>query len=283
MITIMVLRTFSPASKVIIGVFLVVLLGVMLNYVFGMLELLYVIRFKKPFFVHFTIFRRHLNKQEQQLLEQQFPFYNKLAPKQQLTFRHRVKSLMLDKQFTGRQGIEVTTEMRVLIAATAAMLTFGFRNFYIGLLERIVIYPKAYFSKANQAYHKGEFNPQLKTLALSWEDFKAGLAIDNDNLNLGVHELAHAIHLNALKEKDANGVLFLDSFDGLTKLLQSNTELKDQLVQSEYFRDYAYTNQYEFLAVLIENFIETPEAFKQQFPEVYNYTKQMLNFNFAGY
>ena len=100
-------------------------------------------------------------------------------------------------------------------------------------------------------------------------------------MNLGVHELAHAIHLNALKEKDANGVLFLDSFDALTKLLQSNTDLKDQLVQSEYFRDYAYTNQYEFLAVLIENFIETPEAFQQQFPEVYNYTKQMLNFNFA--
>ena len=265
------------------GVFLLVLLGVMLNYVFGMLELLYVMRFKKPFFVHFTILRRHLNKQEQQLLEQQFPFYNKLLPKQQSIFRHRVKSLMIDKQFKGRHGLEVTTEMRVLIAATAAMLTFGFRNFYLGLLERIVIYPEAFFSKANQAYHKGEFNPQLKTLALSWEDFKTGLAIDNDNLNLGVHELAHAIHLNALKEKDANGVLFLDSFDGLTKLLQSNTPLKDQLVQSEYFRDYAYTNQYEFLAVLVENFIETPEAFRQQFPEVYNYTKQMLNFNFAGY
>ena len=51
MIAQMALRTLSPASKIIMGVFLLVLLGVMLNYVFGMLELLYVMRFKKPFFV----------------------------------------------------------------------------------------------------------------------------------------------------------------------------------------------------------------------------------------
>ena len=106
--------------------------------------------FQKTFFCALLL-KRRLNEAETQILEQQFPFYNKLVPKQQRTFRHRVKSLMLDKQFTGRQGIEVTTEMRVLIAATAAMLTFGFRNFYIGLPERIVIYPEVFFSKANQA------------------------------------------------------------------------------------------------------------------------------------
>ena len=80
MISLMVLRTFSPASKIIIGLFLVVLLGVMLNYVFGMLELLYVIRFKKPFFVHYTLLKRRLNAKETQILEQQFPFYSKLIP-----------------------------------------------------------------------------------------------------------------------------------------------------------------------------------------------------------
>ena len=155
----MVLRTFSPASSVIIGVFLVVLLGVMLNYVFGMLELLYVMRFKKPFFVHFTFLRRRLNAQEIEILEQQFPFYSKLIPKQQRIFRHRVKSLMLDKQFTGRQGIKITPEMQVLVAATAAMLTFGFRNFYIGLLERIVIYPEVFFRKPIKPIIKGNSTP----------------------------------------------------------------------------------------------------------------------------
>jgi hypothetical protein len=46
---------------------------------------------------------------------------------------------------------------------------------------------------------------------------------------------------------------------------------------------YAFTNQFEFLAVVIESFIETPQEFKLQFPELYFKIRQMLNFNFAGY
>lgn len=277
------LRVFSPASQLVIGVFLLVLLLVICNYLFGMLELLYAMRYKKPLFVHFSLIKRRLKLQERTILEQQFPFYQKLSRQEQRWFRHRVKSFLLDKHFIGREGLAVTAEIQVLISATAVMLTFGFRNFYIGLIERIVVYPDAFFSKTNQAYHKGEFNPRLKTLALSWSDFKAGMDHATDNLNLGVHELAHAIHLNSLKNKDVNSVLFVDGFKALTGLLQSHPELKTALVASAYFRNYAYTNPFEFLAVLIEHFIETPEVFQEQFPELYDQTKQMLNFDFAGY
>ena len=41
--------------------------------------------------------------------------------------------------------------------------------------------------------------------------------------------------------------------------------------------------KFEFLAVIIESFIETPNEFKSQFPKVYFEIRQMLNFNFAGY
>ena len=53
--------------------------------------------------------------------------------------------------------------------------------------------------------------------------------------------------------------------------------------KSKYFRSYAYTNQYEFIAAVIESFIESPAEFRGQFPQVYDKVKQMLNFNFAGY
>ena len=69
----------------------------------------------------------------------------------------------------------------------------------------------------------------------------------------------------------------------LTTLLSDNEDLRQELIASRYFRDYAYTNQFEFLAVIIENFIETPSDFRTQFPMVYDKTKQMLNFGFAGY
>ena len=40
--------------------------------------------------------------------------------------------------------------------------------------------------------------------------------------------------------------------------LDNNEALKLKLVNSSYLRDYAYTNQFEFLAVIIESFIDTP-------------------------
>ncbi|WP_410603855.1 zinc-dependent peptidase, partial [Bacillus sp. SIMBA_008] len=46
----------------------------------------------------------------------------------------------------------------------------------------------------------------------------------------------------------------------------------------EYFREYAYTNKFEFLAVILEHFFETPEIFKREFPELYLNVKTMINF-----
>ena len=177
----------------------------------------------------------------------------------------------------------VTEEMRVLISATAVMLTFGFRDFYIGLISKIVVYPEKFYSNINKEYHKGEFNPKFKALVLSWQDFKAGFGMLDDNLNLGIHEFAHAIHLNSIKERDVSSAIFSDTFKELSLLLAEKENLRKQLMASKYFRKYAYTNQFEFLAVAIEHFFETPEDFKSKFPEVYFKVKQMLNFNISGY
>ena len=278
-----IIEQFSLGGKIIIGVFFCVLLVMLFSFVLKMLEMGYVMRHKKPFFVHSPFFLKKLKPNQKFILEQQFKFYNKLTPKHKIYFEHRVASFIIDKHFIGRDNLHVTEEMKVLISATAVMLTFGFRDFYIGLINKIFIYPEEFYSNMNQDYHKGEFNPRLETLVLSWKDFKKGFEIEKDKLNLGIHEFAHAIHLNSMKERDVSSTIFSDSFKELTELLANTETLRKDLINSEYFREYAYTNQYEFLAVIIESFIESPEDFKTQFPEIYSKTKQMLNFNFAGY
>ncbi|WP_082333710.1 zinc-dependent peptidase [Mangrovimonas sp. TPBH4] len=248
-----------------------------------MVEFRYVIKYRRPLYVHFPFWLKTLNAGQQSILRNQFTFYRKLSRRQQRFFEHRVASFISDKDFIGRSGVEVSEEMRVLISATAVMLTFGFRDFYIGLIDKIFIYPEEFYSTINESYHKGEFNPKLQALVLSWKDFEAGYEIENDNLNLGIHEFAHAIHLNSYKEKDVSSTLFSDSFRELTELLSGDEALRKSLIESEYFRNYAYTNQFEFIAVIIETFIETPQEFQTLFPEIYAKTKQMLNFHFAGY
>ena len=131
--------------------------------------------------------------------------------------------------------------------------------------------------------HKGEFNPRLKTLVFSWEDFMKGNLIEDDNINLGIHEFTHVIQINSYKKKDVNSLIFKQEFKTLKRLIQKDKKIKEKLITSEYFRKYAFENQYEFIAVLIENFIETPEEFKAEFPKIYDKIKTMLNFNFLQY
>ena len=279
----LIIERYSLGSKIILGIFFAVFAYMILHYTFKMLEMAYVMKYKKPLYFHFHPFLKKLTDQQISILQNKFPFYKKLTEKQQKYFQHRVASFIIDKEFIGRNSIKITEEMKVLISATAVMLTFGFRDFFIGLINKIVIYPNEFYSLIKKEQHKGEFNPKLKALVLSWEDFKLGYEISNDRLNLGIHEFAHAIHLNSIKERDVSSTIFGDSFKELVELLSRNETLKNDLITSSYFRDYAYTNQYEFMAVIIEAFIETPKEFKSHFPEIYNKTKQMLNFNFAGY
>ncbi|WP_166966121.1 zinc-dependent peptidase [Yeosuana marina] len=283
MLSILAVETYTIGSKIILGIFFAVLLYIFIQFAVKMIEMGYVLRTKKPFFVHLYLSLKTLSINQKSILTKQFAFYNKLDTKHKKYFEHRVASFINDKDFIGRNGLEINDEIKVLISSTAVMLTFGFRDFYIGLINKIVIYPNKFYSRINKEYHKGEFNPKLKALVLSWEDFKLGYKTTNDNINLGIHEFVHAIHLNSLNERDISSTIFSDSFKELTELLSENKLLRDELVQSKYIRNYAFTNQFEFLAVVIESFIETPKEFKLHFPEVYFKIHQMLNFNFAGY
>jgi Mlc titration factor MtfA (ptsG expression regulator) len=282
MITNVIIQS-SSLDDGIIAIFVTALLFLIVYFSFRMFELAYVMRKKRPLYNHVYLKLRKLNSNEQSILRNRFKFYKKLNEKQKLHFEHRVASFIIDKTFIGREGQQITDDIKVLVSATAVMLTFGFRDFYIGLMDKIFVYPDEFYSNMNDAYHKGEFNPRLNALVISWKHFEQGFNISNDNLNLGIHEFAHAIHLNSMKERDVSSTIFKDSFKELTDYLSENKSLRDELIASEYFRDYAFTNQFEFLAVVIESFIETPTEFKNQFPKIYSYTKQMLNFNFAGY
>jgi Mlc titration factor MtfA (ptsG expression regulator) len=276
--------TMNPTLKLIfIIIFFVGMFLVVFSRFYIFFEEQYASRYKKPFFLNFSLFQNALKNDELEILKSNFDFYNKLKEKDRKVFKHRLATFIKTKNYVGRDGLEVTDEMRVLIGATAILLTFGFRKYLIDIIETIIVYPKVYYSNINEAYHKGETNPKMKTIVFSWEDFKQGYHIGDDNLNLGIHEFGHAIHLNAFSNDDVSSLIFNQGFRNLTDYLQNHKVIRDELIDSKYFRAYAYTNHFEFFAVVLENFIETPIEFKSQFPRLYRYMKEMLNFKFIGH
>lgn len=232
----------------------------------------------RPAYVHLYIFPKKLDPGLDAILMRDFRFYRNLTPRRRKYFRHRVASFMKNYHFAGREGLHVTDDIKLKIAATAVMLSFGMRNYLHDGFSAVILYPDAFLSANGIDYHKGEFNPMAGAVVFSWKHFEEGMQYDNDNLNLGLHEFAHVMHFDAVrKSRSTTGAIYVDMFKQVMAYA-TNPQNRDRLVASGYFRDYAYTNQFEFMAVVLEHFFETPTEFKQRFPELYTMVKRMINF-----
>jgi MtfA peptidase len=233
--------------------------------------------FKRPIYVHFYPFKRNLDSREVFILQSKVHFYQKLDPRRKRFFEHRVASFLKKYPLIPKEDLVITTEMRVLIAATAIKLTFGMRHYLFSVFNKIIVYPDVYYSNANNEWHKGEFNPRMKAIVFSWKDFQEGFEHSNSNINLGLHEFAHALHFHGLKGRDASAIIFAEYYSNIMKYLGEKKN-REKLIQSQYFRIYAFTNQFEFIAVILEHFFETPQEFKQEFPELFEKVRKMINF-----
>ena len=224
----------------------------------------------------FVLFPQQMNGAQRAIVKKHITFYNNLSASNKLYFEHRVLKFLESYDFSGREGVKITLKMKILIASTAVMLTFGMRRYLFTAFTSIIIYPKNYFSQITKKRHKGETNPRLGTIVFSWDDFLEGLKIEDNNINLGLHELTHALYFSFLKYRSFTAVVFLDHFNVLLERLKDR-KLQRKIVQSGYLRQYGFRNKYVFLSILVEHFFETPEEFKETLPEIYKMVKRMLN------
>lgn len=232
--------------------------------------------FDKPLYIHLYFQTKDISAPNELVLQQQFQFYRELTSKQQIYFRHRVACFIAKYQFIPRDGFVVTEEVKTLIAATYVMLTFGIRKYLTDAFDKVIIYPNEYLSTQSEEYYKGEFNPRMKAVVFSWKHFIEGYEISNDNLNLGIHEFSHVIHCHSMQHHDASSLTFKKHYNQLYKEVNYEPN-KQKLIESEYFRIYAYTNPYEFISVIIEHYFETPQEFRMRFPQLYHNVRRMLN------
>lgn len=245
------------------------------------IEPAYILVFNRPVYVHFYPVRKTLEPSYASMLQREFSFYSRLSERHKSYFRHRVAAFIEKYSIVGREGLIVTEEMKVKIAATSVMLTFGFRGYLSDLFSVIILYPDAFLSANGEDYHKGEFNPLAGAVVFSWKHFEEGMEYGNDNLNLGLHEFAHVLHFDSRRRRRSrmgtSSVIYIDMFDKIMQSLQlpQNRQL---LADAGYLRDYAYTNQYEFIAVVLEHFFETPSEFRRRLPALYSMVKKMINY-----
>ena len=210
----------------------------------------------------------------QAILKKRNPYYSNLSENGQKKFEVRLQEFMRSKTFIGRQNLVVTDEMRILISAAAVQLAFGLDNFTFSNLHTINIFPGIFHSKLYNASFKG-LTTRDGVISLSWEHFQAGYANDTDKLNLGLHELAHALHIDLSDKKRIN--THFSEYLKKWKRGVLNDFYKLKAGRIPFLRSYGSSNLYEFFAVCVEHFFEMPEEFQKQLPNLYGYTAFLLN------
>lgn len=209
------------------------------------------------------------------VIDRYFDYYRRLPPRFQVEFELKLVEFMEMKEFIPRQMKEVTQEMKVLISAAAVQLTFGLPDIYLRHFSRILVYPDDYYSTIFKRYHRGEVNLGGGIIVLSWKSFARGYADNSDGMNLGLHEMAHALKLeNGIFNAEYN---FLDE-DILHEWnkVARNTFNEIRQGTETFFRAYGGASADEFFSVVVENFFERPVEFKTIHPQLYKFTVLLL-------
>lgn len=217
--------------------------------------------------------RKTLTPEQTGILRKNLPFYAGLDETAQTFFNHRAALFLEQHTFEGREGLEVTEEIRTTIAGGAIHLTFGLDVFLFTSFPLILVYPSAYYSPLSRTFNRGETNPH-GIITFSWKDYREGFDSTADQTNLGYHEFAHALILQEVSQEQ-DDPMFRHGYQLFSVALQE-LKMARYAKEQDFLRDYAFTNKMEFFAVCAETFMEDPQLMIEKFPGLYEIMKRML-------
>lgn len=232
------------------------------------------------------IAKRPFPKEWRKLLQNNVPYYRLLPADLQLKLKGLIHVFLHDKTFVGCEGLQVTDDMRVIIAAQACMLMMNKDEDIFPNTKTIYLYPSQFVVARSQANQDGLHDERVKVLqgeswsygqvVLSWSDSLKGAVHPFDGHNVVMHEFAHQIDQTS---GTVNGAPPLPASmsskrwaDVLTSAFQS---LKYRISHHMHcvIDHYGATNEGEFFAVVTECFFEKPHQLAHEYPALYEQFK----------
>lgn len=203
-------------------------------------------------------------KEDVAILSEELPFYKLMRHTNRMRFLKRLCRVMRVIELSEKKGVQLNRQDRVLLAAPAIMMTWGFNQMHVGAFRRIFVYPTKYYNRFTRNFHHGETSPQ-GVIVVAWDQVQRGYAIDDDARHLLYHEYAHALVISRFDGKSWEDFVFQNRYNRLVRKHFKGSEAK----YGHFLRAYAFTNHMEFFAVVCEWYFEQPKELKMHAPDLY--------------
>ncbi|HYB98557.1 MAG TPA: M90 family metallopeptidase [Candidatus Limnocylindrales bacterium] len=240
--------------------------------------------------------RRRLRQQPvpehwRQILQRRSSLFRRLPEADRAELLSCINVLLGEKSFEGCAGLELTEEMRVVIAGQAALLLLHRDTEYFSVLETILVYPESYVVNVQTPLqdtppfelggaeitieesldHVGE-SWQTGSLILSWSDVLRGAADRDQGCNVVLHEFAHQLDMENGEADGAPPIADAALRKRWRAVFEREYERLCDLAdrgRRTFIDDYGSEHPSEFFAVATEHFFMEPVEFSRRHPELY--------------
>ncbi len=205
------------------------------------------------------------------VLNRRVTFYGDLEGEARARFEDDVRIFVAEQRIYGPRGAAVDERIKVLVGASAAILTHGLPDWEWPSLRDIVIYRTSF----DDDYQVGGDNPILGMvhaqgpIVFSARDLRHGFSKARDGLNVGLHELAHVMDFaDGRADGLPGGLSWVGTAPWIQLMADRLREFEDG-TDSGALRDYAGQNEAELFAVAVEVFFERPRSLRKRDPALY--------------
>lgn len=219
------------------------------------------------------------------ILQNRVGFYHTLKTEEdKQRFEKMLQLFLSEKRITGID-VEIDDLTKVLVASSAIIPIFGFRDWEYRNLGEVLVFPgsiKRYKDEKSEAVSEvlGRVNPFQNDhyVTLSKPALERGFNDMADRKNVGIHEFAHMLD-------QADGVI-----DGTPEaylpdeLVEPWRELMYRKIRKieqgkSDINKYGATSEAEFFAVVTEYFFEKPDQLAEKHPRLYELLTKVFHQN----
>lgn len=240
------------------------------------------------------MFRWLRDRRRRKLLDDPFPpwweailtrnvgHYPLLSPDEQAAMRDVTRILVAEKNWVGCGGMMITEEVKITVAAQAAIPILAADHEYYGRVQSVLVYPNEFRTpNPEDDYEDDELSDDVISgqawyrgpVIVSWKEALEEGRDPTCGYNVVVHEFVHQIDF---LDYESNGAPPIRDRElagrwqaAMAAAYKDHVAALDRGDQETFFTEHAGESETEFFADAAEAFFCSPVVLKEEFPDVY--------------